>query len=643
VKCLTKLIIFFSVITSTSISFGAQTNYFVTPGGSGSRDGKTISSAWSVNDFNNSNNWTDSDDNDIIDPGDTVYFSGSFKSIIYLKGSGKAGKTITIDGADATLGYDGDWGRGLIRIDGKNYLTIKNFQIDCGYKTGPSETHNGIYIKGTNDNPSTNITIDNNEITQTVTGIYYGGNVQNLTITRNRFHDLNGSGVRGGKYTYDEWAWPPPKNITIGGAPGMGNSFVDVGYLDSYYNTDAFAHLDHTSDIIFSYNIGYSTKKLWGMTGLYGNNIKNVLIEYNILHSFNSDHHRPPIAMKGDLNPCEVHGPYIIRFNHIWNSHGDDKSWGDSSPAFTCSGNWAGLYAYGNNIHDCSSAFGPTLGYSSNKDGCPDSGTAKYLWRDGKDVKDIYIFSNIISKTQGTAVYTGGYAGNNDSINNVYVFNNTFYKVGTRQTDLGFGYSGTNLFTSSSGIGMTLKGYQYNTHVYRNNLIIDPRPNDTYKLAMKLRSTADNFENNFNHAYDSSFKTLFIEYRDDSDNATKVNWGASSNISADGEYNSIGNPHLKNLNGMDFRLTENSKALIGTGEKMGTGNIITLVIQGQSYPIPWDFSLGPNTIFSATNPDKIIIDAVNQNELGWNRGAYSLVESQGSLAKVRGVKVGLAP
>ena len=54
--------------------------YYVTQNGNGARNGKSIPNAWSVSDFNSSANWSINDDSDRIDPGDTVYFSGSIKT-----------------------------------------------------------------------------------------------------------------------------------------------------------------------------------------------------------------------------------------------------------------------------------------------------------------------------------------------------------------------------------------------------------------------------------------------------------------------------------------------------------------------------------------------------------------------------------
>ena len=75
--------------------------YYVTQNGNGARNGKSIPNAWSVSDFNSSANWSINDDSDRIDPGDTVYFSGSIKTGLIPQESGMPGKYIILDGFEA--------------------------------------------------------------------------------------------------------------------------------------------------------------------------------------------------------------------------------------------------------------------------------------------------------------------------------------------------------------------------------------------------------------------------------------------------------------------------------------------------------------------------------------------------------------
>ena len=111
-------------------------------------------------------------------------------------------------------------------------------------------------------------------------------------------------------------------------------------------------------------------------------------------------------------------------------------------------------------------------------------------------------------------------------------------------------------------------------------------------------------------------------------------------VETDGHNDSQGIPHLQDPSNNDFRLTSNSDTLIDSGADMGTGYIATVNIQGTDYKIPWDFALGPKTFFHATNPDKIVIDQLSRDKIGWDKGAYGYVEDEhSSVAKVRNVSL----
>ena len=69
--------------------------------GKGARSGESLSNAWSVSDFNSSANWSAADNSAKIDPGDTVYFSGTITSELAPKGSGKSGNYVTLDGLES--------------------------------------------------------------------------------------------------------------------------------------------------------------------------------------------------------------------------------------------------------------------------------------------------------------------------------------------------------------------------------------------------------------------------------------------------------------------------------------------------------------------------------------------------------------
>jgi len=628
VKIIFKCIFVCSLIVFPVLSYGAPTSYYVTQTGAGSQNGKTLSDAWSVSAFNSTSKWSSVDDPAMIDPGDSVYFSGAFLSKLYVQGSGKSGFFITLDGTDADLGYGGNyWGGGLITIDQKSYIKVQNFSIDGNITSLPNtSSQGGIYIKSNSTTASQYIHVDNNEIQRTVNGVWYSGKVENLSITRNYFHDLNGSGVRGGNYKQYR-----PSYLKVGGSPRMGNTFVNVGYLDSYYNTDAFVHIDQTSHVIFSYNNGYNTKEDWGMSGIYGNEVTNALVEFNILHDFNSKHHRSAIAFKGDQLKSVYEGPYIIRFNHIWNSHGDDESWGDSSSGISATGNWNGLYVYGNNVHDCGIGIKPNIAWAVQH-------------KDGFDCSDAYVFSNIIVTTQFAAIRMEGQPGESyDKINNVYIFNNSIYNSATMDISLGRGYkdfSNYSAYLNDSAISMILKGAQLNSQYYKNNVIINSRPNDNESIAMNIRTDAINLHNDYNHYYNLNTNSIKIRYQNDFDSTKQYEWNSETRPGVDGDNDSAGNPYLKDVSNGDFRLTSASIDLIRGGVDMGSGTIASVTIQGKSYDIPWDLAIGGGTVWSTIDPDKIVIDTQSRDTIGWDIGAYGNIKSSDfSTDRVRNVTV----
>jgi len=562
--------------------------------------------------------------------GDTFNFSGTITSQVYPSISGTSSGRVVLDGTSATLRYNvTDTAYGMIRVHSNDYLTIQNWEIDGNYTTGTSATRWGIDVKGTDSDACTYVTIDSCEIYEAIEGIHYRGNVQNLLITNNNFHDLNGSGVRGTDYLYETTSHTSndPTYITIGGSSGNGNTCVNVGYLDSTYDTDACFHIDRTSHLVVSYNIGYATKIDWGMTGLYGNEVTYCLVERNIFHDMRSEHHRSLIAFKGDQLPTAQEGPYIIRFNHVWNGHGDEESWGDSTSGISVSANWSGAYIYGNYVHDCGRGIAPNITYAGNHD-------------DGYDCDNLYIIGNIIDTTQFAGIRLEGRPGTTyDKITSAYILNNTIYMASTQDDTLGRGYadpSDYDAYHEDSAISMALTAAQYNLHQYKNNLIIEPRPNGNNYIAMCLRGSVTNFENDYNHYYDSGSSSILIDYWDSTDvsfpfTGTMYAWDSASRPGTDGDHDSVGNPYLTDAAGGDFSLTSSSTDLIDAGTDVGSGNIDTITIHGTNYSVPWDFALGPDTVFHATDPDSIVIDAESRDSVGWDIGAYAYVPGGGDV------------
>jgi hypothetical protein len=101
VKILLSSIAIIIFLFIPAFAMATPQSYYVTQNGAGARNGASLSDAWSISDFNNSANWSRSNDIGKIDPGDTVYFSGSFVTKLTPRGSGVSGNYITLDGYEA--------------------------------------------------------------------------------------------------------------------------------------------------------------------------------------------------------------------------------------------------------------------------------------------------------------------------------------------------------------------------------------------------------------------------------------------------------------------------------------------------------------------------------------------------------------
>ena len=139
---LTSVFIFcFSLLPA--LVHAAGNTYYVTQNGNGAKNGQNLGNAWSVSDFNNSANWSATDNSSKIDPGDTIYFSGTITSQLLPKGNGSAGNQIILDGyqagncdplhsvcsSSALLSGNsaGIWIRG-----GVDYITVQDFRMTGG-------------------------------------------------------------------------------------------------------------------------------------------------------------------------------------------------------------------------------------------------------------------------------------------------------------------------------------------------------------------------------------------------------------------------------------------------------------------------------------------------------------------------------
>ena len=182
---------FFLVLLIASPCFAAVDTHYVTQAGAGGYTGVDLSNAFRVSDFNNAAKWdTDVADDNLIGPGDTVYFSGTITTAVTPKGSGTTGNEITFDGyaagdcdpINALCSSSAILQGGILITDGIDYQTIQDFRISPSTGTNP-----GIAIT---DYPvqllSEGITVQRNYVYDVVGALFNANKVNYLTVENNK-------------------------------------------------------------------------------------------------------------------------------------------------------------------------------------------------------------------------------------------------------------------------------------------------------------------------------------------------------------------------------------------------------------------------------------------------------------------------
>ena len=261
--------------------YAAANTYYVTQNGSGARDGKSLAGAWSVSNFNNPANWSASDNADKIDPGDTVYFSGTITTAIIVQGSGTSGNYITLDGYQAgdcdpinsgecgavitsncnptqgtcSGGYYGETAESehAIRLIAKDYIIIQDFTVkNRGY---------GIYVSGDGNSSATS---------------------DWDVIRRNYITNIKDQGIWVGRRAQ---SYSSTTNCTIGGGPGQGNYLYKAGWSNDYNQRDPWDVEARGTNIVLSYNkFGNDGEFQWPGNIIETGNTSNILVEYNEIY-----------------------------------------------------------------------------------------------------------------------------------------------------------------------------------------------------------------------------------------------------------------------------------------------------------------------------------------------------------------------
>jgi hypothetical protein len=365
-KVLTFTLILMFVFSFMPLQLYAAANtYYVTQNGSGTMNGLTLSNAWSVSDFNSPANWSSTDDSKKIDPGDTVYFSGSITTGLLPQGSGKPQNYITLDG------YEGD------------NTTYLNLSESAGRaKIDLTFAEQGISLTG-----ESYINIQDFEITDCNKAIYISGSSDWITIKRNYMYFCDRNGVYIGSGS---------SGVTVGGSSGQGNVAKNIG-IDT---AGADVVMCGADNVIISYNNLYADNSRWGIDGIVPtcSTSHEILVEYNFIHSHNH-------LTNGEDGIDLKDGAYniIIRFNKIYDQYRDPAS-STGNPTGLKINNASNVYIYGNRFEN-----NETNLYLSSRE----------------DHDNIYVFSNLFIASEDSAISDNS---TGSDANDHYYFNNTFLR-----------------------------------------------------------------------------------------------------------------------------------------------------------------------------------------------------------------------
>ena len=600
-KTMKRLVLVF-LILMTMVGMVSAATWHVTELGAGATDGTAEANAWSLVQFNALTG--------AALAGDTIEFHGNLISQIYPHLSGTTGSPVILDFSDV-LKAKYVSSSGTFRMTSGSYLTINYLNIDNDFLLG-TQQYTGVLISAGVGDTIDNIIFNNSEIYESGYGMIIQGNVTELVVNTSLLRDLNHYGIWVRNHPA---SWTSrPTNVTI-----QNSTFNNVGYLDSFYEAQAAIGIDLCSDIVIKNNEVYNFKDGYGMLAVYGNAVSRVLIEGNIFHGFKSDHHRSTISLKNDINACTSNEDLVIRYNHIYENWSDDKSWGDTTAGVNFSYNWTNAFVYGNYIHDVGVGVQLGISWDTQLNGC--GGTTRAS-ADGIDVGPAYVFANVISNTQGQGINTGnGPSGNFDSLDDIYVYNNTIYRAGNLDCTLGAGYATCPFVTNSAFGSLIANLQQQSNHNYENTLIFESRPNSTDYVSWRSYVDSEGSVYDYNHYYDPDTASLKVQNYV----SEWVTWDYN-NASRPGysEHATQGDPSLADVTNHDFRLQAGSPAAVkAQGVDMETGNIDTVTIAGDNYAIPWDFALGPDTVFSFDVASEISIDVISWDSEGaWGKGAY---------------------
>lgn len=557
--------------------------YYVSQAGAGNRSGSSFENRATVVNHNAGMGY-------FVDlDGDTVVLCGRISTALKVPDGGTSGHIVTYDGnaasydqraTNATItNFSRVAGYSSFYIYSKEYVTVKNVKIDWNYTSEMGSSMDNVW--GLRIQNSNNIIIDSADISETHNGIAIHDNSYNIRIVKSIINKIAESGIYISRYSSSNH----PHDITIGGKYEDGNTVKNCTYKTRWDNNRVGYDIrlgPDVENITISYNHLYSDTEYHGMSAILVHSCQNILIEYNTIHDHQSFNHRPAISVKGEERSALAYN-IVIRYNKIYNEKSDSNSYVGTTKAILFSGNWKHAYVYGNYISSCGGGINANFAYWINPP----------THSDGVNPGNMHIWSNVIYNTSGTGISIGGAWQGTDLISDVFIVNNTLYRVAlSTQSKTGAGIS--NSLTDTQDYNINIK----------NNIIMDARIEANDQFTLYSEPSLDRFTEN---------NTYFISN-------TTYNEKLKSKYSNE----EIENPLFLSTNKGALLLSENSPCKDSGLSIVGPTNVPADVVS-LAGEINYEDALDPVKTDWTTIPPRVYKLKQSDYGAGWEKGAYVYV------------------
>lgn len=554
------------------------------------RTGESWHNAWSVDQFNHGDNWsTDVSDDNKIGPGDTVFFAGTFSSMIAPAGSGTTANYITLDGYEA----------------GNN--DMRDYACPQCAKVSRKQLINvyGIHLDG-----NSHIAVQDFEIEQCNIGISIRNDASYLVIKRNIIHDTLDDGL----------LLAHSNNTVIGGARGDGNHFYDCGA-----GTGAADVCSLRADYaVVSYNwLEGGSDKDRGIDGVTLNSFSNNwLIEYNLIESHNDEDPSTPDPYKGtDHRGLDGPGEDGIDVKHQCHNivvRGNLIRGHYYQTGITVHGRGYNVFVHGNAIAD--NKVGLAIFTNSNDESTEEP------------PRNIHVWSNLFFENHAAAVtFQRSPQGGSDprEPHHLFVYNNVLSRNVLDNHPLTTISSVTSATNWRAGDSTYLR--DVNNIYYNNRPTQSIRHHEVFTYGdWRAFDSRDSCAHSHNTYFDPGHTSLFRWYNSDGTYTSHdLAWvQANTNLGAD-SYDR--DPGMADPNNHEFWVASSSSSMCNSGvalkDDLLPGRMYFLEDGSVWVDLSYADALSRETDWTTTPPT---VKMLNQNEhgSGWERGAHVHVSAR---------------